>query len=780
MDWSPQVGPRPCPAATAQSLDHAGPEEAPALAGRRLGIAEPHRAIRRRGHDAELGPRLEIGADFESVAPARLAPQVPLVGPTAGEQREFARHGGQLDDLAAPGEIHQVAVKGAAARERHAALLVRGHADLVGQLARLLVEERAPLHAGILLVEHAAGPDGDDLPARRREVLHRVGAQAGKHGHVVGDRDDRSGQVGLRCVGGDDHEGIHTVGFGGAGAVYRLDGSTGATTLVLQLPQQLDPALPVGEQYAGLGQLSYDPSTQRHFASNFEDGRVYAIDPSNGAGFKVRSTFRHGGAITGQLPDANLADPTDSAGFEPLGKRIWAVKATRGRLYYSLWVEDSARPDAAQANQVWSVAYNAGGEFIAGSERKEFDVPPRVGSNYSNPIADITFDGNCCMLVAERSMSGDSSTGAHDARTMRFCQDKSGAWQLDTVLLTGAFGSGENSAGGIGYEGTADQVWSMGDAIRLDSVAIYGLQGQAAAGAPVANSILVDLDGSISQGQKTQLGSIDVNCLFIRDCEFDTIDIDCKPQADGSMDFLWTVSITNNSPSVANILILSDPAFAPNNVILLDAPVAPGNKIVLDIPINGGTPGEQFCFFATLASSTGNECCTEEICIELPDCECFDSDVAVRDLPGNGSFEVNLSITNLEPFAAEWITVAVSPAGAGSVNPSLVNIPTTPQFTTVATGPLTINTTAAPGTPLTLIVGMHAQTFHPCCFVEIVVVVPANAGNQVPGDMDGDGAVNATDLAILFNNWGGAGATDLNGDGVTNGQDLAILLSNWG
>ena len=573
---------------------------------------------------------------------------------------------------------------------------------------------------------------------------------------------------------------VDPVGFGGAGAVYRLDGSTGATTLVLQLPQQLDPALPAGEQYAGLGQLSYDPSTQRLFASNFEDGRVYAIDPSNGAGFKVRSTFRHGGAITWQLPDANLADPTDSAGFEPLGKRIWAVKATRGRLYYSLWVEDSARPDAAQANQVWSVAYNAGGELIAGSERKEFDVPPRVGSNYSNPIADITFDGNCCMLVAERSMTGDSSTGAHDARTMRFCQDKSGAWQLDTVLLTGAFGSGENSAGGIGYEGIADQVWSMGDAIRLDSVAIYGLQGQAAAGAPVANSILVDLDGSISQGQKTQLGSIDVNCVFIRDCEFDTIDIDCKPQADGSMDFLWTVSITNNSPSVANILILSDPAFAPNNVILLDAPVAPGNKIVLDIPINGGTPGEQFCFFATLASSTGNECCTEEICIELPDCECFDSDVAVRDLPGNGSFEVNLSITNLEPFAAEWITVAVSPAGAGSVNPSLVNIPTTPQFTTVATGPLTINTTAAPGTPLTLIVGMHAQTFHPCCFVEIVVVVPANAGNQVPGDIDGDGTVNATDLAILFNNWGGAGATDLNGDGVTNGQDLAILLSNWG
>jgi len=40
--------------------------------------------------------------------------------------------------------------------------------------------------------------------------------------------------------------------------------------------------------------------------------------------------------------------------------------------------------------------------------------------------------------------------------------------------------------------------------------------------------------------------------------------------------------------------------------------------------------------------------------------------------------------------------------------------------------------------------------------------------------------VNGNDLAMLFNNWGGAGATDLNGDGVTNGNDLSILLANWG
>jgi hypothetical protein len=50
----------------------------------------------------------------------------------------------------------------------------------------------------------------------------------------------------------------------------------------------------------------------------------------------------------------------------------------------------------------------------------------------------------------------------------------------------------------------------------------------------------------------------------------------------------------------------------------------------------------------------------------------------------------------------------------------------------------------------------------------------------VLGDLDGDGSVGASDIAILLNGWGSAGAADLNGDGVVNGADLATLLSNWG
>jgi hypothetical protein len=48
------------------------------------------------------------------------------------------------------------------------------------------------------------------------------------------------------------------------------------------------------------------------------------------------------------------------------------------------------------------------------------------------------------------------------------------------------------------------------------------------------------------------------------------------------------------------------------------------------------------------------------------------------------------------------------------------------------------------------------------------------------GDIDGNGAVNAADLAALLSAWGGAGAADLNGSGAVDAADLAALLSAWG
>ena len=48
-----------------------------------------------------------------------------------------------------------------------------------------------------------------------------------------------------------------------------------------------------------------------------------------------------------------------------------------------------------------------------------------------------------------------------------------------------------------------------------------------------------------------------------------------------------------------------------------------------------------------------------------------------------------------------------------------------------------------------------------------------------PEDLNGDGAVNGGDLALLLNNWGGSGAGDIDGSGTVDGGDLARLLGSW-
>lgn len=60
------------------------------------------------------------------------------------------------------------------------------------------------------------------------------------------------------------------------------------------------------------------------------------------------------------------------------------------------------------------------------------------------------------------------------------------------------------------------------------------------------------------------------------------------------------------------------------------------------------------------------------------------------------------------------------------------------------------------------------------------LVVGDTSSPACPGNVDGNGMVDAADLAILLGQWGTAGAADLNGSGVVDAADLAILLGAWG
>ena len=64
--------------------------------------------------------------------------------------------------------------------------------------------------------------------------------------------------------------------------------------------------------------------------------------------------------------------------------------------------------------------------------------------------------------------------------------------------------------------------------------------------------------------------------------------------------------------------------------------------------------------------------------------------------------------------------------------------------------------------------------------IELTIIVTIDDSPPIPGDLDGNGTVNVTDLLILLGNWGNAGLGDINNDGTVNVTDLLIHLGNWG
>lgn len=311
------------------------------------------------------------------------------------------------------------------------------------------------------------------------------------------------------------------IGPAGPGAVYRLDGVTGAISTFAQLPNS----------GPGLGNICYDRRNNQLFVTNFEDGRLYRYAMDG----RLLSTFDPLGPDDGRN------------GFAPLGERPWGIGVFADRVYYGVWTEHFESPgQGANANEVRSVGLDDSGDFLA-DDRREFTVSPLRSDNYSNPIADIAFAEDGRMLLAERSMEDDDVPNYHRSRVLEY-QFAGGVWSYaqrfhvgNLVLPRNLGGNGvdhDNSSGGTdyGYEGydpEADQllgcertVWSGGDGLKFErnprgaDEYIYGLARMPADGNTAANvsttSYYIDLDGDLSVLSKTQVGDVEVfrqSCL---------------------------------------------------------------------------------------------------------------------------------------------------------------------------------------------------------------------------------------------------------------------------
>ena len=268
-----------------------------------------------------------------------------------------------------------------------------------------------------------------------------------------------------------------------------------------------------------------------------------------------------------------------------------------------------------------------------------------------------------------------------------------------------------SSAGGDDYDfGAGGRVWVTGDALHLlTNDNIYGLQGLPASGGSIVNSILIDLNGDVSEQNKTQIGDVELPCPS---CEINGTVV--TPSVAGAP-YTYQFTVTNHSNQAAsNIVILpvSGVTSITPQTIHLSPPLLPGQTSqTFTLTLNGAQPGVQACFNIALVAADGTNCCSRQICVPIPDCFEVLSQV-VKCLP-NGQVQLTVTLKNLAAYTLYYAAVLPSNPSK-TATPSFFTLnPTVPPF-----GTTTITTAISPvafGETVFYTLTIHSAELETCC-----------------------------------------------------------------
>jgi len=568
---------------------------------------------------------------------------------------------------------------------------------------------------------------------------------------------------------------------GGTGAVIKIDGGTAVPSLLVDLPNG----------GSGLGNLTWSCDHRNLYVTNFEDGRIYRVDPNAPAATRVKSAWDF---ATDTLTAGGAPEAGDPVGAAPKGERVWAVADGGDRLFFSVWNEDGA--GGVGPNAIWSVATDAVGDPVPGSKTQEILI--NGPGMFQNPVADLAFDGECCLFAAQRTMF-DLQTSAHQSDLLQFCWTKvagGSVWLPGGTFLIGDLNAGgleHSAAGGVGIDlGANGLVWASGDALAFGSAKFlgavgYGIEGLPLSGGASPNAVVIDNDNNTQGQDKGQQGSVEVICQLGPSCDVEVDDITCVLGSDGypNGEYSVVITITNNSGIAANLLLI--PTLG--QFVYLDPPLQSGQSKTIKIVVTGD-PGDVVSVPIGLYDGTTN-CCGVKAEFELPDCECaLFTEVHVECIsdgnPNTYEYNVTFTVNNISQspaFTATWLFFIPPAAAPYNFMPTVKNVfPLTSPGQTVV-GPVKLTFTSPPGANWTLDVpvSIHNANLAICCDAILHLEEPEPCPPSCSPDLNGDGVVNGADLALVLGQWGPSKGTcaDLNSDGVVNGADLAILLGNW-
>ncbi len=575
----------------------------------------------------------------------------------------------------------------------------------------------------------------------------------------------------------------HVVGSvgGGTGAVIQLDRLTAQPSLLVSLPQSA--AGP------GLGNLTWSCDHHSLYVTDFEDGRIYRVDPAQPSASRIRSAWDY---ATDVLDLSGAAEAGDGPGIVPLGERVWAVAAGPDRLFFSVWRRDLANAFGFP-NLIASVSLDAAGDPVPGTTRVEISLG---GGFRPTPVADLAFDAQCCLFAAQRTMYGLQS-GAHDSELLKFCWEAKGS--AGQWVESGSFAVGldtsypASAAGGVSVDGgPGGWVWATGDYL-LQAPWTYGIQGLPTTGGGTNDALCIDMDGDATQqpdSDKVRQGSCEVVCLAEASCSASIDSVECLLGPDGFPNGSYSILLTvvNNTPATADQLLL--PSLA--TWIPLVPPLPTGGSRTVKLVITA-PPGPYSLPVGLFDSAGGTFCCGAEAVTELPECTCLiftEVEVNCADVQPAGGAAFTFTFT--AAFVEQWVGAhlfLIPPAGAPwSVQPVYSNVFPLPGGSSWSPqNPFTLlfQPPPVPGPDgmwhITLPVSIHSADLSLCCVAELHLSGPWPCERPCGVDLNGDGVVDGADLAALLAAWGTDDpCADLNNDGIVNGADLAILLGAWG
>lgn len=525
--------------------------------------------------------------------------------------------------------------------------------------------------------------------------------------------------------------GVHAYPAGNhSGTVYRLDGTTGAIT-----PFN---CIPAGN--ASLGNLTHWRSANggHLYVSNLDDGLIYQLD-LNG---DCVGTFDHG--VNGRPNESQAVISDDaSVNFTQVGRRIWGLEAHEGRLYYGVWT--SGNPE------IWSVALDGSGTPQPATAQMEIPATSFV-ENY--PVSDIAFSTTGQLYTAHRYHRAVPFGGPHQATVYEFTLSGS-SWDNPSPAntnLIGNYSQNTNNAGGVGVN-CDGSIWATADAINLTAGnIIYGAQRIPAGGntgdvPAIVNSHIIDFDCTIDRQLKNYMGDIEPydpcdECFDITDLE-----IECPTKAGDP--YLVTFKITNRSDQTAHYIwhtpcpkadlpqdtLTGQPTtngIPPVGPQPLPVPLAPGDCTTVTVNLPAPNTGGTFCWNITLLTETGDECCTDKICVDLPDCDCFVVlDKSIECIPqADGTFKYVLDIKVVNTSTFDWHHVNLLPPSFFTqanfaLAPNPVAIGDTYNIHTCVIG--------QPGDKIVFSIAVHSEDIELCCSKECCIILPECEGQKKDG-----------------------------------------------